>query len=578
MTTRTVLFSILLPLALAACGGGEETPSGSTAGHDHGAGETSAAVAATAAADAWRLPAADYPAGTEQLLDTALATYDDVRGILAADSVDGLAPRARRLADALGAAAAAVEGGAAEPFLSEARLAANGLVRGGEAGDLEAARLSFAELSRFLMPVVAADAGLVGDRIVYSCPMATGFNKWIQTSDEPANPYMGPDMATCRIEDDWAVAMPASMGELAAHAESVHDADPDDPGAVAFYTCPMHPSVKATEPGGCPICGMDLVAVSEGEVSSGVVVIDDGRRQRIGVRTAPVERRAVGAEIRAVGRVTWDETRRTEVSVKYEGWIGRLYVDETGQSVRRGQPLFTLYSPQLFAAQQELLTALASQRAAQGTSAPERADYLVRAARERLRLWDLSAQQIDRVAESGEPIEQIPILSPTSGVVVEKMVVAGAAVRPGMTLFSIAGLDRVWVEADVYESELPLVEEGQRATVTFPYLPGEELSGTVGFVYPYLDGTTRTGRVRVELANPGGKLKPDMFAHVTLERELGERLVVPEQAVLYAGPRSFVFVDLGEGRLKPQRVETGLREEGWVEVLSGVTEGDVIVT
>jgi len=163
-------------------------------------------------------------------------------------------------------------------------------------------------------------------------------------------------------------------------------------------------------------------------------------------------------------------------------------------------------------------------------------------------------------------------------VVVEKNVVEGASVQPGMTLFRIAGLDRVWVEAEVYESELPLVEVGQEAVVTFPYLPGVERRGTVAFLYPYLDPATRTGRVRVELPNPDGALKPDMFAHVTLVRDLGEKLVVPEQAVLYAGPRSFVFVDLGEGRLKPQQVQTGRKDDGWLEILSGLEEGDVIVT
>jgi Cu(I)/Ag(I) efflux system membrane fusion protein len=291
-----------------------------------------------------------------------------------------------------------------------------------------------------------------------------------------------------------------------------------------------------------------------------------------------VERRELRTEVRAVGKVTYDETRLADVNVKYRGWIGRLHVDEPGQAVRRGQPLFTLYSPELYSAQQEYLTALESQRTARTSAAPQRADYLVQAARERLRLWDLSAGQIDRLAATGEAIEQIPILSPVSGFVVEKNVVEGASVEPGMKLFRIAGLDRVWVEAEVYESELPLVEEGQPAVVTLPSMPGTELRGEVAFVYPYLDGAARTGKVRVELANPGLKLKPDMFANVLLTRDLGERLAVPEGAVLYAGPKSYVFLDLGEGRLRPQRVETGREVDGWVEVLSGLSEGDVIVT
>ncbi len=246
--------------------------------------------------------------------------------------------------------------------------------------------------------------------------------------------------------------------------------------------------------------------------------------------------------------------------------------------MRRGEPLFTLYSPDLYATQQELLTALASQRAAAKTSAPDRADYLVRAARQRLRLWDLSDDQIDRIARSGKPLQYVPILSPVSGSVVEKNVVEGAAVEPGARLFRIAGLDRVWVEAELYESELPLVHVGDEATVTLSYLPGEELHGRVAFVYPYLDDATRTGRVRVELDNPGRRLKPDMYANVELRRDLGERLVVPEEAILYAGARRFVFLDLGRGRLKPQRVEIGQRSDNLVEITDGLQEGDLIVT
>jgi Cu(I)/Ag(I) efflux system membrane fusion protein len=340
----------------------------------------------------------------------------------------------------------------------------------------------------------------------------------------------------------------------------------------------MHPSVKSPDPGRCPLCGMDLVAVSRGEVASGVVIVDEARRQLIGVKTTTAQRRPLAGSVRAVGRVVFDETRLTDVSVKYRGWIGQLHVDRPGQSVRRGQTLFTLYSPELYAAQQEYLTAVASQRAAGVTAAPERADYLVRASRERLRLWDLTPAQIDRLAQTGEPVERIPIASPASGYVVEKNVVEGSAVEPGMKLFRLAGLDRVWVEAEVYESELAAVTVGQPAVVSFPNLPSLRATGTVAFVYPYLDGAARTGKVRVELANPGLELKPEMYANVELTRDLGDRLVVPGSAVLHGGTRSFVFVDLGEGRLKPQRVELGVEQGEWVEVLSGLAEGDTVVT
>jgi Cu(I)/Ag(I) efflux system membrane fusion protein len=314
------------------------------------------------------------------------------------------------------------------------------------------------------------------------------------------------------------------------------------------------------------------------EALAGTVRIDPRRWQTIGVRTGAVEMRPLQLEVRAVGKVTYDETRLSEVSVKYAGWIGRLDVDSPGQQVRKGQTLFTLYSPELYAAQQELLTAVASQRSARQTSAPDRADYLVEASRQRLRLWDLDDAQIERIAASGEPIQYLPIPSPVSGHVIEKHVVAGAAVQPGMALYRIAGLDRVWVEAEVYESELPLVAVGQKVEVTLPHPSSRRFEGRVAFVYPYLEGATRTGRVRIELPNRDGELKPDMYAEVVLHLDRGSRLMVPDSAVLYAGTRRVVFRDLGEGRLEPRDVVVGASSAGFVEVLEGLEEGDVVVT
>ena len=348
--------------------------------------------------------------------------------------------------------------------------------------------------------------------------------------------------------------------------------------ATAYYSCSMHTHVRSADPGTCPICSMDLVPVTRREVETGEIVIDPMRRQTIGVRTGPVERRPLRLEVRAVGKVAYDETRLSEVSLKYPGWIGRLHVNATGQAVRRGEPLFTIYSPELHAAQGEYLAALESQRRARATGAPERADYLVAAARERLRLWDLRDVDLETIAASGRPLEQIPVVSPVSGHVIEKNVVAGAAVEAGMMLYRIAALDRVWVEAEVYESDLAAVRVGQRASVTLPNLPGKALAGKVTFLYPYLDDATRTGRVRIELPNPGLELKPAMYAEVTFEIDRGETLLVPESAVLYAGERRLVFLDLGEGRLKPQAIEVGAKSGDWVEVLGGLAEGDMVVT
>ena len=353
-------------------------------------------------------------------------------------------------------------------------------------------------------------------------------------------------------------------------------------GEISHYTCSMHPSVRQEGPGTCPICNMDLVPVTREQAASGEVVIAPEQQQLIGVRSSPVETRPVESEVRAVGRVAFDETRFEDVTVKYGGYIGRLYVEETGQPVKKGQTLFTLYSPELYAAQQEYLIALVSQRAARETPVPGRADYLVQAARQKLRLWDLSESQVKALESSGTPAREVAVPSPASGYVVEKDVVEGSAVQPGMRLFRIAALDRVWVEAEVYESELPRVRLGQRATVTLPYLQGEELRGRVSRILPALNPESRTGRVRIEIANRSGAgglmLRPEMYADVALEAQAREALMVPESAVLYTGPRRLVFLDLGEGRFRPTQVRLGARSGDFYEVISGLQEGDRVVT
>lgn len=317
---------------------------------------------------------------------------------------------------------------------------------------------------------------------------------------------------------------------------------------------------------------------SDGEHASAGFQIAPERLQRIGVRFTRAERRPLEQRIRAAGRIAWDETALRDVSLKVRGWVRDLRVDALGDRVAAGEVLFTLYSPELHAAQQEYLLALRSQRLARESDAPDRSDALVAAARERLRLWDVGPQELEAIARTGAALEALPIRSPASGYVIEKDVVQGAAVEPAQRLYRIAPLDRIWVEAELYESELSLVAPGMRAQTSLPYLPGLSFPGSVAWVYPGLSERTRTGRIRVEVENPALELRPGMLATVELLVPLGPRLVLPLSAVLHAGDRSFVFLDLGQGRLEPRRVEVGVRVGEEVEITAGLEEGASVVS
>jgi membrane fusion protein, copper/silver efflux system len=352
------------------------------------------------------------------------------------------------------------------------------------------------------------------------------------------------------------------------------------PADVDHYTCSMHPSVNQPGPGKCPICGMDLVPVTKEQQADGVVIIDEGRRQLIGVRTAAVVAGPLHSSFHAVGHVTYDESTFTDVSLKVHGWITKLSVNETGQRVARGQTLFTLYSPELYGAEQDFLLALRGSAVGTGSSDAEapRVASLARAARKRLSLLGLSDAQIDAVAAHGEPQENAVFTSPASGFVIEKDVVEGAAVDAGTRVFRLAALDKVWVEADVYEADLARVRVGQQASVTLDYLPGHAYDAKVSFVYPYLEAGARTGRVRIELGNKELALRPGMYANVELASDLGSRLQVPASAIVYTGPRRLVFVDLGQGRFRPREVRVGSETDGTYEVLAGLQAGEVVAT
>jgi membrane fusion protein, copper/silver efflux system len=347
---------------------------------------------------------------------------------------------------------------------------------------------------------------------------------------------------------------------------------------IDHYTCSMHPSVRQSGPGKCPICGMDLIAVTTAQQEQGVVAIDEARRQLIGVRTAPVVLAPMRRSFRAVGHVTYDESALTEVNLRVRGWITTLRVDRTGQRVARGQTLFTLYSPELYNAQQDFLLATNGGGGSASPDGRSRVEGLARAARQRLRLLGMSDAQIDAIAKSGVAAESVAFASPASGFVIEKDVVEGASVEPGARLYRIAALGKVWIEADVYEADLANVRVGQRADVTLDYLPGRSYEAKIAYVYPYVDPKARTGRVRIELANEDLELRPGMYASIELGADAGTRVQVPAAAVVYTGPRRLVFVDLGEGRFKPQEIQVGGEANGMVEVLEGLRPDDLVAT
>jgi len=365
---------------------------------------------------------------------------------------------------------------------------------------------------------------------------------------------------------------PSGANEIATHERAA--------GLVDHYTCSMHPSVREAAPGKCPICGMDLIAVTKEQEQEGVVTIDDARRQLIGVRTEAVVEGPMRKEFRVVGHVTYDESSLADVTLKVHGWITKLYVSQTGQRVTRGQTLLSLYSPELYNAEQDflLIGRGAAAPAVAPSSGPNPTESLAHAARQRLHLLGLDDGQIEALSKKGAPSESVPIASPATGFVIEKNVVEGAAVDAGMRLYRIAALTQVWIEAQVYEADLASVRPGQAALVTLDYLPGRRYDAKVAYVYPYIDPQTRTGQVRLELANTELDLRPGMYASVTLFADLGPRVQVPSAAVVYTGPRHLVFVDLGQGRLRPQDVSVGTASNGMYEVLSGLKPGDRVAT
>jgi multidrug efflux pump subunit AcrA (membrane-fusion protein) len=363
------------------------------------------------------------------------------------------------------------------------------------------------------------------------------------------------------------------------------------PGAtgrkLAYYRSPMDASVHSQTPAKDSM-GMEFVPVYEDELQAGasavkgraIVGLSPERRQVLGLRSEEVKRVRLDRIIRTVGRVAVDETLLHHIHTKYEGYVEHLYVDFTGKFVKRGQPLLSIYSPDLVATQQEYLLAYRAQQewARSGTPAVAQGGQgLLDAARQRLLFWDIPPAEIERLGTTGQVMRTLDLYADISGYVVQKSAFHGMRVTPADTLFDIADLSHLWVLADVYESDLPSVRIGMVAETTVPYLPGRRWRGPVTYVAPTVEEKTRTIKVRVEIENSGGDLKPDMFADVFLSTDLGLGLVVPESAVIAAGDRQIVFVDLADGRLEPREVQPGVKTASGLQILRGVAEKERVV-
>jgi len=322
--------------------------------------------------------------------------------------------------------------------------------------------------------------------------------------------------------------------------------------------------------------GGSAAVVPRAEVS-----IDPQRQQLTGVRVAPVERGSTTASVRTTGVVRYDETRLVDVNLKLDGWIRELHVDYTGQLIQKGQPLFTLYSPDLLATQQEYLLALKTRDQVAGSSiadAREYADRVVEAARRRLTLWDLSSEDLASLDDTRRARDAITFRSPAGGYVIEKQALQGMHVTAGQTLYKVADLSSVWIEADVYEQEIALARVGQRATVTLNAYPDESFDGRAIYIYPFVEVNTRTVKVRFSFPNPRGRLKPGMFANVALQDAGATGLTVPSNAVLDSGTQQVVFVAQGDGVFVPRSVKAGRRLGDRIEILDGVKEGEQVAT
>ncbi len=363
--------------------------------------------------------------------------------------------------------------------------------------------------------------------------------------------------------------------------------------AAPLYTCSMHPFIIKDKPGTCPICGMELIKklaeTQNGAVQSeaqkqqagmlGQVSLSPTQRVMANVATTPVKTAPFTKEINAVGIVQYDQSRQTKVTAWIAGRIDQLHVTTVGSLVTKDQAVAEVYSPDLLATQQEYLLAVRSRD--QLKDSPVQAisrngDTLVASAKQRLMLFGVKESQIAELEKAGKPNIRLPIHSAQSGIVVEKMVQQGQYVNVGETLFNVADLSTVWVEIEVYENEFSVIHVGQQVEIRSQSYPGKPFSGRISFIYPFLDPKTRTVKARVEMPNPGMKLKPDMFVNAIIKVPLGSSLVVPATAVMDTGKRQVAWVESAPGIFEPRDVQVGQQNGDKIQILSGLKSGDKV--
>ena len=367
---------------------------------------------------------------------------------------------------------------------------------------------------------------------------------------------------------------PVPSLQLSAPSSKVHESK--------LFICPMHPTYTSNKQGDCPICGMKLVEKKDREKHSALELnIDPQKEQYIGIKTTKAVIQDAKKEINVLGTIVPDERRLSHIHTKFSGYIQKVFADYEGKLISKGQPLFTVYSPELVSTQEEFLLALDAEDKLKGNKFSEidqSQNALLSAAKKRLELWDVSENQIKKLKETRRTSKELTIYSPVNGFITERNAFEGEQISQEDTLYDIADLSVVWAIVEAYETDLPHIMLDQSAVINFPYENIKPITGKVTYIYPTVEETTRTIKIRIELNNPSFKLKPDMYVNAVIETSIGKQIIIPARAVIESGKRKIVFVKSTEGKFIPKEINPGPEINNDRVIYSGINEGDEIVT